>query len=716
MTDHMHHTAEVAEGNGISWNVEGMTCSHCAMTITQFLKNRGMKNIYVDFSSGAVKFDTNGNFNREEIIHGIEALGYHVAIEESEKKSRQFLRSIESKFYFCLAFTIPLLLHMILPFHFLHDPLVQLVLCTPVYAVGVWHFGKSAWGSLRQGIPNMDVLIFIGSTAAFIYSLIGGVIMQNPDYLFFETSAAIITLVLLGNLIEKRSVKRTRSAVEELSKLQPQKAKRIDFFGDEKFEIITEIDQYEINAGDFFLVNTGDRIPADGKIVWGHASVEEAMVTGESLPVEKKINDDVITGTIVKDGTIKMLATAIGKQTVLSRIIEMVSDAQRNRPDIQRLADKITAIFVPVVLAIAAITFLVALFGFHLSFQNSLMNSIGVLVIACPCAMGLATPTAVMVGIGRAARKGILIKGAQTLETFASVKTVVFDKTGTLTSGKFKIQDLKPVGISEQELKTILASVEKHSSHPIAISVSEELAGINTFQTKDVKEQKGISVAAADSSNNLYEVGSSKIIEESLNYSKDGWNVFVKKNGHLAGMISVADELRPGAKAMIEKLKNEGIKTVLVSGDKFDQCEQVATALGLDEFYAEQLPHEKLTLIESMRKQETVAMVGDGINDAPALAAATIGVSLSHATQVAIDSAQIILLNNNLALLPDAIDISKATLKTIKQNLFWAFFYNTLAIPIAALGFLKPIIAALSMAFSDVLVVGNSLRLRTKRI
>ncbi|MFI5134716.1 MAG: heavy metal translocating P-type ATPase [Chitinophagales bacterium] len=715
--DHMHHhTTKVAEENEISWNVEGMTCSHCAMTITQYLKNHGLKNVYADFASGDVKFDTNGNFNREEIIHGIETLGYHVAREEAEKKSRAFLHSVESKFYFCLAFTVPLLLHMILPFHFLHDPFVQLILCIPVYAVGVWYFGKSAWGSLRQGVPNMDVLIFIGSTAAFVYSCIGGVILKNPNYLFFETAAAIITLVLLGNLIEKRSVKRTRSAVEELTKLQPQKAKLIEFFGDPHFEVVTEIDQDNIIVGQYFLVNTGDRIPADGKVVWGTGFADEAMITGESLPVEKKINDEVITGTIVKDGTIKILATATGKQTVLSRIIGMVNDAQRNRPSIQRLADKITAIFVPAVLAIAALTFIIALFGFHLSFQNSLMNSIGVLVIACPCAMGLATPTAVMVGIGRAAQKGILIKGAQTLETFASVKTIVFDKTGTLTSGKFKIHELKAIGISEEELKTILASIEKFSSHPIAVSVNEELSGITIFPTKDVHEQKGISIKASDNSGNYYEVGSSKIVSDELHFSKDGWNLFAKKNDQLVGMVEIRDEIRAGAKSMITALKSAGIKTVMISGDKFDNCQEVASILDIDEFYAEKLPQEKLSLIESLRKKETVAMIGDGINDAPALAAATIGVSLSHATQVAIDSAQIILLHNDLSLLPEAISISKHTLKTIKQNLFWAFFYNTLAIPVAAVGFLKPIIAALSMAFSDVIVVGNSLRLRTKKI
>lgn len=714
--NHLHSgpVATPSAGN-VSMEVEGMTCNHCAMTISRFLEKKGMKNVFVDFASGAVKFDSDREFNAEEISRGIESLGYHVARSDVKKNSKKsFLSSIESKFYFCLAFTIPLLLHMVLPLQFLHDPAVQLILCIPVYAIGAYHFGKSALGSVREGVPNMDVLIFIGSSAAFFYSLMGAVILKNPDYLFFETAASIITLVLLGNLIEKRSVRKTRSSVEELMKLQPQKAKLIDFFGNPAFEVITEIEHHKISAGQYFLVNSGDRIPADGTIAWGSASLDESMITGESLPVEKAVGDAVIAGTIVKDGSLKLLATATGRSTVLSRIIEMVNDAQRNRPAIQKLADRITAVFVPAVLAIAALTFLLGYFLFDLGLQNALMNSIGVLVIACPCAMGLATPTAVMVGIGRAARKGILIKGAQTLETFASVSTVVFDKTGTLTSGEFIIEEINAMGAGVEELKSALAGLEKYSSHPIAQSIVRQLNGTSAMPMKDVRERKGISISARDERGNLYEAGSAAILDGPP--AENHWNVFVKKNNEVIGKISVRDEARPEAKAMIDWLRSADIKTVMLSGDKFENCERVATLLGIDEFHAEQTPEQKLLVIESLRKNGTVAMVGDGINDAPALAAATVGVSVSGATQVAIDSAQIILLHNDLSLLPEAINISKHTLTTIRQNLFWAFFYNTLAIPVAAAGFLKPIIAALSMAFSDVMVIGNSLRLRTKKL
>jgi Cu+-exporting ATPase len=629
--------------------------------------------------------------------------------------------SIERKFYVSLAFTIPLLLHMVMPFPLLHDPLFQLLMATPVFLIGASHFGKSSWGSLKEGMLNMDVLIFIGSTAAYVYSVIGTFILKDNNYLFFETSASIITLVLLGNVIEKRSVKKTRSAVAALTSLQPQKAKLIEFFNEkagEKLpafgEVIHEIDYRDISVGQYFLVNSGDRVPADGTVAWGQGWVNESMITGESIPVEKKSGSPVIAGTIVSDGVIKMHATATGKETVLSRIIEMVNDAQRNKPKIQRLADRVTAFFVPLVLLISAATFFGSYFLFDLSFQQSIMSSIGVLVISCPCAMGLATPTAVMVGIGRAAGKGILIKGAQSLETLASVKTVVFDKTGTLTTGQFTINKISATSVSEKELRSILASLEKFSSHPIAKSIVSELKEEVVFELNDVVENKGMSVMGTDTAGNRYEAGSYKIAAPFTN--DHSFNVYVLKNGQLAGMADVTDEIRPGIKEVIAYLKKAGIKTIMVSGDKTAACKKIASELGIDEYHSQKLPAEKLSIIRQLMQQSPVAMVGDGINDAPALAAATIGISLSSATQVAIDSAQVILLHGNPALLPEALKISRETLLTIKQNLFWAFFYNIIAIPIAAAGLLKPIVGAASMAFSDVIVIGNSLRLRSKKL
>ncbi|MBK9732500.1 MAG: cadmium-translocating P-type ATPase [Chitinophagaceae bacterium] len=705
------------ENKEVELNVEGMTCSSCAMTVTKFLEKRGMKEVYVDFSSGAVKFQPNGNFNAVEISNGIEGLGYHVnskSTVESTNGIISWMKTLDAKFYLSLVFTIPLLLHMVLPLPFLHNPVVQLLLCLPVMLIGWQHFGKSAFGSLREGVPNMDVLIFVGSSAAFIYSVVGLFIYHDANYLFFETAASIITLVLLGNLIEKRSVKRTRSAVTELNKLQPQKAKRIDFYGDEAFEVISEVDHHDIKTGDYFLVNTGDRIPADGKIVWGNGWADESMITGESIPVEKKNGDALITGTVLHEGTVKMKALATGKQTVLAHIIELVNDAQRNKPDIQRLADKITAIFVPVVFMISVVTFISSYFLFDLSFRQSLMSSIGVLVISCPCAMGLATPTAVMVGIGRAAKKGILIKGAQSLETLISVKAIVFDKTGTLTTGKFKIKRMQSLGISETDLKSILVSVEKFSSHPIAASLVDELKNEISFSLHQVSEKKGVSISGFDEAGNKYEAGSYQIAKDHTN--DPSFNVYVLKNDQLVGMAEVRDEIRGEAKTALEYFKKSGIKTVLLSGDREAACNSIAAELGIDVFYAEKSPEEKLNIIHQLMHTSAVAMVGDGVNDAPALTAATIGISLSNATQIAIDAAQIILLHNDLGLLPEAFRISKHTLLTIKQNLFWAFCYNIIAIPIAAFGLLRPVVGAASMAFSDVMVIGNSLRLRAKKL
>ncbi len=709
--------ASEVRGKEIIMQVEGMTCSSCAMTVTKFLQKRGMHDVYVDFSSGAVKFQADENFNADEISTGIEGLGYHVQQASGSGTKPlipDWLKTLEVKFYCALAFTFPLLLHMVLPWPMLHNPVVQLLLCIPVMMIGILHFGRSAFGSLREGVPNMDVLIFVGSTAAFVYSVVGLFIYKDSNYLFFETAASIITLVLLGNLIEKRSVKRTRSAVTELSRLQPQKAKRIDFYGNQAFEVISEVDHHDIRTGDYLLVNTGDRIPADGNVTWGQGWADEAMITGESIPVEKKTGDNLITGTVLYEGSLKMQALAVGKETVLARIIELVNDAQRNKPRIQRLADRITSIFVPVVFMISAVTFIAGFFLFHLPFQQCLMSSIGVLVISCPCAMGLATPTAVMVGIGRAAKKGILIKGAQSLETLAGIKTVVFDKTGTLTTGKFKINRLQCHGITEDELKGILLSVEKFSSHPIAVSITKELQEAFLFPLQRVTEKKGISVSGFDEEGNFYEAGSYQVAAA---FTKDdSFNVYVLKNHQLAGMVEVRDEIRAEAKTALQYLQSAGIKSVMLSGDRQATCGVIARQLGIDEWHAEKTPEEKLQIIHQLMQTTTVAMIGDGINDAPALTASTIGISLSGATQIAVDAAQIILLHNDLRLLPEAFKISKHTLLTIRQNLFWAFCYNIIAIPIAALGWLRPIVGAASMAFSDVMVIGNSLRLRAKKL
>jgi Cu+-exporting ATPase len=709
--------ADTAEN--ITLNVEGMTCSNCALGVARSLKQKGLENVNVNFSTGEASFALPDKNLLPRIIEDINKLGYKVIEPEAAKEGEQGITSIEKKFFFSLVFTLPLFLHMFIPWAPLHDPWVQLVLSIPVMIIGFMHFGRSALGSLRSGVPNMDVLIFIGSTAAFIYSLIGTINYQGThevhNYLFYETAATIITLVLLGNVLEHRSVRQTTTAIRELDKLQVTTAKKVEKH--EGHEHFHEVSVTQLAAGDILIVNTGDKIPVDGEIVSGEASINEAMITGESIPADKTTGDKVIGGTIVSSGNMRMRAEVVGRNTVLSKIIEMVKNAQQAKPDIQKLGDRVSAVFVPVVLGISVVTFLVSYFIFHIPGQQALMSSIAVLVISCPCAMGLATPTAVMVGIGRAARRGILIKGGNTLEEFAKIRHIVFDKTGILTTGEFRIKEVKGSdGANEQELVNVLYSLEQNSSHPIARSIVAGLkdkAAAKIFT--DIEEEKGLGIKAKDEAGNTWQLGSWRTVSHLT--MDDMHQVYITKNGKLAGWVDIEDEVRINAKQTIEALHAQGIETIMLSGDSKRKCEELAARLGIKRVFSEQLPSQKLEQVEKLVKAAPTAMVGDGINDAPALARATVGISMSNATQAAIHSAQIVLLNtNDLAKVNEALQVSKHTLLTIKQNLFWAFFYNVIAIPVAAMGFLSPMVGALAMAFSDVIVIGNSIRLRYKKL
>ena len=700
-------------------HIEGMDCANCAMGITKSLKKSGMENVHVDFATGEATFFLQNKNKLTSAIKDIHSLGYKVIDSKVKEENEGKMSSIEKRFYFTLPFTIVLFFsHMIFSHGFiLNQPYVQLTLCLPVFIIGIMQFGKSAFGSVRIGVPNMDVLIFIGSTAAFIYSLAGMYLYdthQTHNFLFFETTATIITLVLLGNVLEHRSVKQTTSAIKDLSALSVSTAKIIGLqFGK---EVITEINYKDIPVGALLQVNTGDKVPVDGEIISGEASIDEAMLTGESIPSEKTISDKVIGGTILLSGNFRMRAEQVGNDTTLSKIIDLVKKAQQAKPNIQKLGDKISAIFVPVVLGISILTFCVTYFGFHVTMQDAIMRSIAVLVISCPCAMGLATPTAVMVGIGRAAKRGILIKGGNTLEEFAKIKSIVFDKTGTLTTGEFQIKNITCFDTTELEVKEILFQLEQHSSHPIAKSIVKELKG--TVVTKafiNISEEKGQGITAIDGDKNEYKIGSYKIAKELT--EDNSHNAYILKNGKLIATLNLADELKENVKESIASLKAAGINSILLSGDTKAKCDALAEKVGITNVYSEQSPAQKLIIIEKLNSENTTAMVGDGINDAPALAKASVGISLSNATQVAIQSAQIILLkHNDLSSLAEAHLISKHTLITIKQNLFWAFFYNVVAIPIAVAGFMNPMVGALAMAFSDVIVIGNSIRLKTKKL
>ncbi len=699
--------------------VDGMTCSNCALGVTKRLEKRGLDNVDVNFSTGEVRYKKTSEIAKEAIESDIESLGYTVKSNNNNDKKRFWKLTITQKFYISLAFSLPLFMHMFVSWHVLHHPLVQLGLCLPVFLLGFFHFGKSGLGSLKSGVPNMDVLIFIGSTSAFLYSLWGMIMHygtpEMSNYLFFETAATIITLVFLGNLIEHRSVQQTTSAIKDLSELQVETANRITF--KDGIEEIETIAANEIKVGDPLLVKSGDKVPTDGKITEGEASIDESMISGESELVKKKKDSEVIGGTIISDGTFKMVALKVGKQTVLSQIIELVKQAQGNKPNIQKVGDKVAGIFVPIVVGIAILTFLIWYFVVDVDFKIAMLNAIAVLVISCPCAMGLATPTAVMVGISRAARNGILIKGGYSVEVFAKAKHIVFDKTGTITTGDFMVENTQ---IYQKEytldiIHSILMSLEMYSTHPIAKSIVKQYKGkVKLTSLKEVKEIKGLGMQAKLEDGNVVQLGSEKILKDNL---KQNHSIYLTINNELIAGIDIKDEIRKNAKETINNFTKAGFESYLLSGDKNQKVKEMADKLGITNYEGQQLPEEKLAKIDALNKDGFTVMVGDGINDAPALAKANIGVSMSSATQVAINSAEIVLLNKeNLDAVWDAYNISNHTYITIKQNLFWAFAYNVIAIPIAAFGFLSPMLAALSMAFSDVIVIGNSIRLRYKNI
>ncbi len=698
----------------VEWKVEGMDCTTCALNIHKYLEKKGMKNIRVNFATGNVSFDINGQFNEKEIATSINGLGYEVAEHKIQSEKRKpFLSTHIERFWFCFPFTALLMLHMIpgIHIHWLMNHWVQFGLTIPVYFVGMSFFGKSAWKSIRNRMPNMNVLIAIGATAAFFYSLYGSVTGQAEQFMFYETAAAIITLVFLGNYLEEASITSTQRELNKLAKSQKVMANMIAF-DDEHKEQIFPIENTELRVGDLILIKSGEQVPIDCKILWGDAYMNEAIITGESVPIHKYARDTMIGGSFITDGTVKAQVIAVGNDTVLSGILNMVKQAQGEKPPVQQLADKISAVFIPIVLGIAVITLTVNWIILN-DFTPALMRSIAVLVIACPCAMGLATPAAIAVGMGRAARRGILFRNATSLETFKDIKQVVFDKTGTLTTGKFKISTFQSQ-VAEDEFKKIIYSIEKYSNHPIAKAITGEWKTKDEIRWKKIEEVKGLGMKAADAEGNTWWAGSYKVAAALTN--EDTHNIYLLKNDTLLGWIDVKDETRPEAKAVIDYLHSKQIETILLSGDRLARCNQLAAELGIMTVIAEQSPEQKLDKITELNSISPTAMVGDGINDAPALAKATIGISMNDASQIAMQSAQVVLMNHGLKNLPTALGLGKHTYITIKQNLFWAFAYNVVAIPVAAFGLLTPTVGALVMGMSDVVLAVNSVRLFIKKV
>jgi Cu+-exporting ATPase len=558
----------------------------------------------------------------------------------------------------------------------------------------------------------MDVLISIGICAGYVASVISLFLGISHEMIFFEATSSIVTFVLIGHLLEERAVKKTTSAIEGLAALQPLTAQRLARAGEVATSKVETITLEEIGIGDLLQVNTGDVVPTDAIVEHGSLSCNEMMLSGESLPVEKSSGSRVIGGSTVVDGSASIRAVAIGDDTTLASIIHLVQDAQQRKPEIQRIGDAVSAIFVPAVVITSAVVLIAGMLFFNLSLAQAIVRALAIAVVACPCAMGLATPTAIMVALGKAANSGILIRGGDTLERLAAVKAMAFDKTGTLTTGELAVGRMQVYeDVSESEAKGIIATLQRNSSHPIAKSLVRAFAGSpSTLTLTNVTETRGVGLEATGSDGAHYVCGGSRV-KERFSIQEPGDLVLVK-NGVLAASIYLQDSIRSEAFTAIDALRSMIPSLSVISGDYSAKVKQVGEALGIADLHSEQLPEQKLALIRALQASNPIAYVGDGINDAPTLTEASVGISLSSASDVAVNSAQVILSGNSLQSLPKALQLARLTVRTIKQNLFWAFLYNVIAIPLAAFGYIAPLTGALLMTFSDVIIVSNSLRIK----
>ena len=712
----------------IDLSIEGMTCASCVSRVEKALRMvNGVLDATVNLATESAHVRTAGA-QTEDLIRAADKAGYHASLRKPAATASAATARHEAWVVALAAlFTLPLALPMLLEPAGVHAMLpgwLQLALATPVQFWLGARFYRSGWKALKAGTGNMDLLVALGTSAAFGLSTYY-LFLHDPGsmpHLYFEASSVVITLVLLGKWLESRAKKQTASAIRALQALRPEVA-RVRRNG---ADIDLPINQVRID--DLVVIRPGERVGVDGVVVDGSSHVDESLITGESLPVAKQPGDQVTGGAVNADGLLIVRTAAIGSETTLSRIIRLVENAQVAKAPIQRLVDKVSAIFVPIVLLIAFITFA----GWWLSgaaLEIAIINAVAVLVIACPCALGLATPTAIMAGTGIAAKSGILIKDAQALEIAHGVKTVVFDKTGTLTNGKPAIQEMIAVDVDETSMLALAASIQIGSAHPLARAIVEaaEARSIQRLPATQVRALPGRGVAATVNGVE-YELGNARLMRESgidmqllserasaleENGYTISWFASVAPVRRLHGFFAFGDRIKPGSAHAVERLHALGIETVLLTGDNWGSANAAGKALGIAQIIAEVLPSDKAEKVLALKQEgRRVAMVGDGINDAPALAAADVGIAMATGTDVAMHAAGITLMRGDPALVADAIDISRRTYGKIRQNLFWAFVYNLVGIPLAAFGLLNPMIAGAAMALSSVSVVGNALLLR----